>query len=106
MGCTGQKICSGNPWACPYGIQAGHNGQGPFDHAVGKSRACLSRDLTGRAPGFDRAPYGHARDAPWSPVQIPHGARPGFETATMGIHFGWQAVPWMPYHGMKLGMPG
>ena len=25
----------------------------------------LSRDLTGRAPGFERVPYGHARDAPW-----------------------------------------
>ncbi len=41
-----------------------------------------SQDLSGRAPGFERAPYGHARDAPWSPVQIPHGARPGFERAS------------------------
>ena len=52
----------------------------------------LPRDLTGRAPGFDRAPYGHARDAPGSPVQIcpfdlamrkpgacPYGARTGLK---------------------------
>ena len=38
-------------------------------------------------PGFERGPYGHAREAPWSPVQIPHGPRAGFERATMGIYF-------------------
>ncbi len=65
----------------------------------------LSRDLTGRAPGFERAPYGHTRDSPWSPLQISMGCT--------GTNQNWcgpkQGKPWAcPYGacvGLKRGCP-
>ncbi len=97
----GHSPDSGPGWG-PNGIWPGH--------ARSIAVQGLSRNLTGRAPGFEQAPYGHARDAPWSPGQGPF-VRNHIETVTdahnqiiLNLTLLWVNYR-KPHTGLKRGCP-